>query len=340
MSFRSWVTFITFLLLAALIYFARDQITDAWELMARVDIAIWLLIIPAQFISYYVTGKIMFVYLKSKGDLKGVSRFTMTRVALELNFVNHILPSGGAAGVSYLSWALQKHGVAPSRSTMAQIVRYVMTFVTFVILLLIALMMLILDHTISPIITLMVMVLIIGIIAGTVLLVYAVSDHKRLVAFSHWVTRNVNRLFRVFSMNKTALKHDVVEKFFSGLHYDYLEIRREKAILIKPFWWALINNMIDGLLFFIIFWSLGTVINPATLFIAFGLSSLASVLSILPGGAGLYEATMIAFLASAGVPHDVAIAGTLLARVSLLTGTIVFGYAFYQLTINRYGRAK
>jgi hypothetical protein len=46
---------------------------------------------------------------------------------------------------------------------------------------------------------------------------------------------------------------------------------------------------------------------------------------------------MVAFLAASGVTTEVAIAGTLLARVTLLAGTILFGYLFYQLTIIKYG---
>jgi hypothetical protein len=38
------------------------------------------------------------------------------------------------------------------------------------------------------------------------------------------------------------------------------------------------------------------------------------------------------------VPPDVAIAGTLLARVTLVLGTIIFGYVFYQLTVLKYGK--
>jgi hypothetical protein len=48
---------------------------------------------------------------------------------------------------------------------------------------------------------------------------------------------------------------------------------------------------------------------------------------------------MIAFLASTGIPTEVAIAGTLLARVLLMLGTILFGYVFYQLTILKYGKS-
>lgn len=95
----------------------------------------------------------------------------------------------------------------------------------------------------------------------------------------------------------------------------------------------------DVALIYIAFWSFGVHINPAVIFIAFGLSSIASAISVTPGGAGVYEAVMIAFLASAGMPPEVAIAGTLLARVLLMLGTIVFGYVFYQLTIIKYGKS-
>ena len=84
--------------------------------------------------------------------------------------------------------------------------------------------------------------------------------------------------------------------------------------------------------------SLSTWVNPAILFIAYGLSSIVSSFSGTLGGTGVYEAIMVTFLASAGVTASVAIAGTLLARVILLAGTILFGYIFYQLTINKYGK--
>src|SRR5690606_26360485 len=87
------------------------------------------------------------------------------------------------------------------------------------------------------------------------------------------------------------------------------------------------------------FWALGAPVDPAIVLIAYGLSSITAITVVTPGGAGAYEAVMIAFLASAGVAADIAIAGTLLARVILMVGTIVFGYLFYQDTIVRHGKA-
>ena len=48
---------------------------------------------------------------------------------------------------------------------------------------------------------------------------------------------------------------------------------------------------------------------------------------------------MIAVLAAGGVGQSQAIAGTLLARVTLLLGTIIFGYVFYQMSIVKYGKS-
>ncbi len=340
MSFRSWVSLITILLLALVIYFGWDQITKAWGLLGSVNIWIWLLLIPAQLLSYYTTGEMMFSYLRSRGELKTTSRWEMTRMALELNFVNHILPSGGAAGFSYLGWVLHRHGVSPGRATMAQIIRFVLSFVSFVAMVIIAVIILAFDNGINQTITVVSSILIITAIGGTSFLIYVVSNHQRLISLSGWITRVVNRVMAKLTRGKkkNILVLSSVEEFFTDIHRDYLEIRREKKILIRPLMWSIITNVLDVSLILIAFISLGYWVNPATLFIAFGITSVVSIISSSPGGAGVYEAVMISFLASSGVQPDVAIAGILLARATLLTGTILFGYVFYQLTINKYGK--
>ena len=340
MSFRSWVSLITILLLALVVYFGWDQITKAWGLLGSVNIWIWLLLIPAQLLSYYTTGEMMFSYLRSRGELKTTSRWEMTRMALELNFVNHILPSGGAAGFSYLGWVLHRHGVSPGRATMAQIIRFVLSFVSFVAMVIIAVIILAFDNGINQTITVVSSILIITAIGGTSFLIYVVSNHQRLISLSGWITRVVNKVMAKLTRGKkkNILVLSSVEEFFTDIHRDYLEIRREKKILIRPLMWSVITNVLDVSLILIAFISLGYWINPATLFIAFGITSVVSIISSSPGGAGVYEAVMISFLASSGVQPDVAIAGILLARATLLTGTILFGYVFYQLTINKYGK--
>jgi len=340
LSFRGWLTIVTLVLLAVVVVAAWPEIVQAWGLMGEVDLWILFLLLPVQFFSYYATGGMIFSYLRAKGNLEDMSRWSMTRLALELNFVNHILPSGGAAGFSYLAWVLKKHKVSVSRSTMAQIIRFVLTFASFILLLIISMVILTFRDKIEAVTIIIGLALTVVAVLGTWLGIWLIKSNERLRRFSAWLTKKVNGFARWITRGKKrkVVKEEVFLEFFDGLHDDYLAIRRERKILIKPFVWAAIANILDVALLWIAFWSLGYPLDAALLFIAFGIASIAGAVSVTPGGAGVYEAVMVAFLAASGVTPEVAIAGTLLARVTLLAGTILFGYVFYQLTIIKYGK--
>lgn len=341
MSFRAWLSLITITLLGMVVFLAWDEIVEAFRQLSQVNLWVLSLLIPVQFLSYFATGEMLFSYLRSKGHLKNVHPLSTTRLALEFNFVNHVFPSGGAAGMTYMGWNLSHHGVRPGRSTMAQIVSFGLTFLSFIVLLVVALVVLIIDHTVSRHALLLSLLLVVAAIVGTALAIYLISNRRRLTRFAGWLTRIVNRLVRKLSRGKKRgiLKESVLLDFFTDIHDDYVEIRRDMRILGRPFLWSFLSNICDVMLLFIAFWSFGVYVNPAMLLLAFGLSSIAAAIAVTPGGAGVYEAVMIAFLATAGVPPSIAIAGTLLARVMLMLGTIVFGYVFYQMTVLKYGKS-
>lgn len=340
MSFRSWLTIITLLLLGLVIFFAWPELVKAAGLIVNVNWWILSLLIPVQLFSYYATGGMIFSYLRSKGNLSDVSHWRMARISLELNFVNHVFPSGGAAGFSYLGWILHRYGVTPGRATMSQIVRFILTFLSFVMLLIVAVIWLSIDHSINRTILLLCGVLTTAAIGGTIFVIYVISNQQNQQRFAAGLTHLINKVVRVITRGrkKRILKPLLLENFFSELRGDYLEIRRDIRILGVPFIWAILANIADVALIYISFLALGISVNPAALFIAFGLSAIAGSLTATPGGAGVYEAIMIAFLATAGISTEAAIAGTLLARVTLVMGTVLFGYLFYQLTINKYGK--
>lgn len=341
LSVRGWITLITTVLLVAVVIVAWPEIEKAWGMLGSINLWILSLLIPVQLFSYYATGGMIFSYLRSKGNLEDFSHWKMARTALELNFVNHILPSGGAAGFSYLTWVLHRHGVSAARSTMAQIIRFALTFVSFVLIMLVAVIVLIINQEIDQVILYVCLLLVVLTVGATVGTIYVIGSRARLTRFADWLTKVVNRFvsFVTRGRRKDTMKAAPVEKFFRELHDDYLAIRKDRKILVRPFIWAAVANLADVALIWIAFWSLGTIVDPALLFVAFGVASIASAVSVTPGGAGVYEAIMIAFLASSNVPASAAIAGTLIARVTLVLGTILFGYLFYQLTVMRYGKS-
>jgi uncharacterized protein (TIRG00374 family) len=288
-----------------------------------------------------MTGEIMFSYLRSKGSLNGVSWLRMARIALELNFVDHIVPIPAAGGISYLGWALHHYGIPPSRATMSQVVRLITMFISFAIIMFIAVVYMAFDYSINKVIVVSCAILIITAATCSALVIYLVSDNKRLAKVPVFLTKILNKTSsRVTNGKKRQLiEIEVVKKFFYEIHRDYLEISRNKKLLVRPLMWAFPVAVTDVALFAVVFLALGHWVNPAILLVAFELSMVASVIAVTPGSSGVYEAVMIGFLVACGVPADIAIAGTLLARAAILVTTILFGYIFYQLTVNKYGKA-
>lgn len=340
MSFRVWLSLITAGLLALAVFLAWPEINQAFWYLGQVNLWILSLIIPIQLLNYLANGEAVFSYLRFKGKLKGVSPLRFIRIALEFNFVNHILPSGGAAGFAYFSWILKRYNVRPSQSIMAQIVRYGLTFLSFVMLLVLALLILVIDHTVGRGAILLSLLLVFLVLAFTLAVIYLVGSKKRLKQFAAWLTTFVNKFVKKVTWGRKTclLEAATLPDFFDDIHQDYLDIRRDKNIIVKPFFWATLANCTNVVILYIAFLSFGVSINPALLMIALCLSSIAAGISVIPGGIGVYETIMVVFLASAGISADVAIAGALLARILILSGTIVFGYIFYQLTVLKYGR--
>lgn len=339
MSFRTWLSVLTALALIVLLYLSRDELLTAWRLLERVDLRILAILIPLQLLSYYAVGAMIFEYLKGKKELDNVKPWDMTRMALELNFVNHVLPSGGVSGISYMGWRLKKLGVSPGRATMAQVVRFTMTYGAYLVLLLLALLFITLDGAINRFTILSSTVMAMSIIFGTLFVIYIIGNQGRIHVFSMNLSSIINRSWAKLRLQRKILvKPETVANFFNDLHRDYVELKAEKRLLKKPLIWAFVFNIAEIAMFFVSFWALGSWVNPASLLIAYGIAGVAGFFVVTPGGAGAYEFAMVSFLTSTGIPSGATIAAILLARVLLILTTIISGYIFYQLAIIKYGK--
>jgi uncharacterized protein (TIRG00374 family) len=334
---KTWISIVTFVLVAVIVYLSRHELLRAWDLLGRVNIWILLLLLPLQALSYYAAGAMVFSYLREKFDLK-VPRAELAKISLELNFVNHILPSAGVSGASYMTWRLGQLGVSPARATLAQVVRFAATFGAYLLLMLISILAITLDVGLERIPILVSSGLASAIIFASLLTVYVIQSPARLHKAAAFITRHVNRFWRGILRRKKPLLHlDVVNKYFEDLHDDYTQIARDPRILWKPFIWGIVFVASEIALFWVTFLALGTPINPAPLLIAYGLAGFAGAFFFTPGGVGGYEALMVAFLATTGIDKGAVIAAVLLSRVILIVLTIVTGYYFYQKALNKYG---
>lgn len=332
MSAKGWLSTITLVFITALLIASRHQLYHAWRLLENVNLWVLALVIPTQLLLYFSGGQIIFSYLREKRTMPKRSGWLLARISLELNFVNHVLPSGGVSGFSYMNWRLGKLGVSQGRAAMAQVVRYAVGAMAFLALLIVAVVVVTIDGNINRWIILVSSTLVSAMVAIIVGAIYLVGNLRRMERFANWLSAFINHIVRRVTLGRRQqlLHASMLFEAFEQMHHDYLELRRDKRILIRPFLWALGFTLLDVTMFLLTFWALGAVVNPAPILIAYGVATMAGFIVITPGGAGAYEAIMVAFLAIAGVHQGVAIAGIVLTRVIELVTTIGLGYVFYQ----------
>lgn len=340
LSGRAWLSVVTIALIVIILFATRHELLQAWRLLSQVNLWILALVIPVILLNYYAAGETVFSYLRSKGRIKDISVLTQMRISLELNFVNHALPSGGASGISYMTWRLKKLGVPAGKAAMAQGVRLVAGVMAFIVLLILAVLMITVDGEINRWI-----ILVSSTLVGLMLLavgagVYLFSNERRAQKFGEWGTRKINLLlYRLTKGRKRVLlRKEKVAEFIEEMSEDYRDIKAEKQLLKLPFLWSIVFLCTDVAIFFITFWALGVVVNPAPILIAYGMGTVAGIVVATPGGSGAYEALMVSFLALAGLAQGTAIAGTVLARVIILVVILALGYVFYQHALVRYGK--
>lgn len=339
LSFRLWLSVVTLLLIALILFFARGELVYAWGLLERIDFGKLVWVLPFIVIGYMATGEMVFSYLRQKGFVKNINPMTLARISLELNFVNHAFPSGGVSGISYANWRLGKYGVPIGRATMAQFVRYVVGFMAIAVFLAVSVLMVTIDGRVNRWIILMSSTLVFLLVVATLLGAYFLNSASRMHKLAEKITSITNGAASFFARRpRVVLKADSVEKFFNDMHDDFNELKKDKHLLIKPFLWAMLFTASEIAPIWITFQALGMTVNPASILIAYGMATVAGFIVVTPGGTGAYEAIMVSVLALSGIGSGQSIAAIVLYRVIVLLTALLLGYVFYQLTIVKYGR--
>lgn len=339
-GFKFWLNVVTILLIVIILAAAHKDIASAFCEVTHANWLVLSLLLPIQFASYYAGTEIFLTYLRARGQLRNVNSLEATSMSLELNFVNHVFPSGGVSGIGYMSWRLGKLGVSAGQATMAQIMKYVVQVMVFMVLMVLALLWSASGNQMPDWIVMAATIVIVSLVFILIFGSYLIGSRERMISFAHFLTNAVNRFvsFATRHRKKNVAKSAIVEKFFLDFNEDFLALKSDKKLLLKPIIWAFVFTICDVGLFVITFASLGVFVNPAILFIAYGAATLSGMFMITPGGAGAYEAIMIGILTAGGVAASTAFAGVILARVILILLTLGCGVVVYQRALRKYGR--
>ena len=340
-SFRTILSILTFILLVYVVYTNFGDIKEAISHIGETNILVLLLLIPEQLFMYFCCGQMFFSYMRAKKDAQRISPWTLMRVSLELNFVNHAVPAGGLGGLGYIPWRLKPFGATAGQSSFMYVLRYIITICANQLQTIVAIVALLLFGTVPTAGAWVIgftALLSIGIIAVIVIIVAIASSKKRIDWFAKTGTNLTNWLVAkvTFGRKKDVLKRETVDKYLGDAHGDLMTARRHKEMLIRPILWGIVYSFLEIATYWIVAASLG---HPEILPQIMIGEAIGSVMgAIVPYG--LYELGMVGIMASLGVDAGLAALVVLMTRVIVLASTIISGYGFYQHSISKIGRKE
>ncbi len=337
---RNWkliINIVTVAVLLLLVFLIRDQIVETFKNLGRVKWQALLLILPLTALGYHAQTKMyqdMFALIGHKLHYK----FTL-RVALELNFVNQVFPSGGVSGISYFGVRMRSADITGTQASLVQIMKLLLLFVSFEVLLLIGLLVLALEGRANNLMMLVAGSITTLLVIGTVAFVAIIRSERRIHATFNGITKLINRVLGLFKRHKTdTISTDRAERIVSDLHISYKTIESRYRDLRAPLLWALLINLSAILSIYAVYVAFGEWVNLGAIVVAYSVANFAGLVSVLPGGAGIYEALMVGVLAAGGIPPALSLPATVMFRVLSTLIQLPFGYILYHQTVHRTGK--
>ncbi len=331
-KWRLILTFGTFLALIILIYSLRRQIGDVISNLGRVNAAALLLMIPLQIWNYDAYAR----FLRSTLAILGqkVSYRDMFRFTIELNFVNHILPSGGISGISYFNVRARSVGVSTSQASLAQLIRLLLLYISFQPLLILGLFFLALRGHVNDLILIVTSSIITLLIVGTLAGIYIIESRSRINAFLTAVTKILNKLVHfIRPKHPETISIDRAQAGFNELHDNYKIIKKNWRQLRMPFVYTFMANVSEVATLYVVYIAFGRLVNVGAVILAYAVANFAGLISVLPAGIGIYEGLMTAVLVATGIPAPLSIPVTIMYRVINMLLQLTPGYYFYQKAV-------
>jgi len=333
---RRWklvLTIVTSLALVGLLYAARQQVFDTFNNLGKVNSWALLTIPLLQGLSYHSHAKLYQGLFQMLGE-----RFryrSMYRLALELNFVNNVFPSAGVSGFSYIGVRMKPEGINAGQTTLVQMMRFALVFISFQVMLFSGLLMLAIGGQVSRLTILISSSLATLVLIMTLAIIFIVGSRKRIYGFITYITMVVNRVIHVIRpKHPETISIARVTKVLEDLHENYEVLKANYKQLKMPLSYALLANFTEVATIYVVYVAFGHLVNPGAVIIAYAVANFAGIMSVLPGGVGIYEALMTAVMASAGVPAGISLPVTVMYRVINMLIQLPTGYYFYYKSLH------
>jgi uncharacterized protein (TIRG00374 family) len=302
------------------------KIAEAFE---QVHWYVFPLVIVVQIADYYTNARYYQAFFKMSGY--DIPLRWLYETSLGINFANQAIPSGGIAGTTYLAQTQKRFGVPTGRSTMAQVSRYVFTFLSFFTVLALGFLLLFLGGSISRIsVRLVVLLLIIVLTVGFIGLVLLI-DRTRLEILAAPVIKAVNAFGRrALRRREPLIPKARIDNFLDDFYAGTKDTFTRPHVWPPLFGWALASNFTELTTLYVVFIGFGLWPNPGIVIAGYTLAIIASMMGILIGGLAVYEAGMIGTFVALGLPFAITFAIVTVYRLTSMAIFLPVGFYFYR----------
>ncbi|MEO6760819.1 MAG: lysylphosphatidylglycerol synthase transmembrane domain-containing protein [Candidatus Saccharimonadales bacterium] len=332
---RRWkliLNIVTLVALVVLIYLIRHQLVQTLHNLTQINAWALLLIIPVEILNYDSQARLYRSLFKIVGSK--LSYRSMYETSLELNFVNHVFPSGGVTGISYFGVKMRNKQITASKATVVQLFKLVLLFLSFEVILVFGLFFLSLGHHVNNLTILIAGSFSTLLVIVTAAFAFVIGSRSRIAGFFTFITVILNKLLHVVRPNHPeTFNIKRAREIFDDLHENYALIQTNWRALKKPFLWALMANVWEVAAVYVVYIAFGQYVNVGAVILAYAVANFAGLVSVLPGGVGVYEALMTGVLVAAGVPARVSLPVTVMYRVVNTVVQLPFGYFYYHRTL-------
>jgi uncharacterized protein (TIRG00374 family) len=333
---RRWKLIVNLLTVAALLVLIiaiHNQLGDTFENLFKVHAWALLLIIPVEFLNYDAQARLYQGLFEIVGNDLGYWR--LFSASLELNFINSVFPSGGVTGISYFGVRMRTGEITGAKATVVQLLKLVLLFLSFEVLIVFGLFCLAVEGRMNSLILLLAGILTTVLIIGTACFVYIIGSKRRIAGFFTWATRVANKFLVHFNRgNVESINVERARGVFEDLHENYMLIRSDKRRLKAPFVWALMANLWEVVAVYVVYIAFGHLVNFGAVILAYAIANFAGLVSVLPGGVGIYEGLMTLVLSATGVPSSLSLPVTVMYRVINTVIQLPPGYYLYHRTLH------
>ena len=255
------------------------------------------------------------------------------KTAIAINFANIAIPSGGVSGTTYLAQTLHDD-VSAGQATLAQLARYAFTALSFIVVLAFGFLMLFLGGSIAKVSVRLTMLIVLFALVGAIVLILLFAERSLLERGLGLVVRFINYVAQVVFRRKAFLiTQEQLTKFIDELYDGYHEVVGSSKDWPVLFWWALAGNICEVLTLYVIFIGFGLWPNLGAVITAYTIANAVSVLGLLSGGVGVYEAAMVAAFVALGQPFTLAFGVVIVYRGLSMLIFLPIGFYYYRQSL-------